>query len=80
MELKIADKILDEYLTKSELAAQLKRSVRSVDRWALMGEGPPFIRIGRRSLYRRGAVVEWLRELENKTKRSRRTHPRGGAQ
>jgi hypothetical protein len=56
--------ILNEYLTKAELAAQLHRSIRSVDRWALSGDGPPCIRIGRRTLYRRAAVVEWLRGLE----------------
>jgi Helix-turn-helix domain len=56
--------ILNEYLTKADLAAQLHRSIRSVDRWALTGDGPPCIRIGRRTLYRRAAVVEWLRGLE----------------
>ena len=56
--------ILNEYLTKAELAAKLHRSIRSVDRWALTGDGPPCIRIGRRTLYRRAAVVEWLRGLE----------------
>jgi Helix-turn-helix domain len=56
--------ILNEYLTKAELAAQLHRSIRSVDRWALSGDGPPYIRIGRRTLYRRAAVIEWLRGLE----------------
>jgi hypothetical protein len=56
--------ILSEYLTKAELAAQLNRSIRSMDRWALTGDGPPFVRIGRRSLYRRAAVIEWLRSLE----------------
>ena len=56
--------ILNEYLTKAELADQLHRSIRSLDRWALTGDRPPCIRIGRRSLYRRAAVVEWLRSLE----------------
>jgi predicted DNA-binding transcriptional regulator AlpA len=64
MENKTDDGILSEYLTKEELAAQLGRSTRSVDRWNLTGDGPPCIRIGRRSLYRRAAVVEWLRSLE----------------
>jgi helix-turn-helix protein len=67
--------ILSEYLTKAELAAQLHRSVRSVDRWALTGGGPPCVRIGRRTLYRRAAVVEWLRGLESppgRTGRKRR--------
>jgi len=64
METTTNDNILSEYLTKQELAAQLNRSIRSVDRWALTGDGPPFVRIGRRTLYRRAAVVEWLRGLE----------------
>lgn len=62
--------ILSEYLTKTELAAQLHRSIRSVDRWALTGDGPPCIRIGRRTLYRRAAVLEWLRALESTPGRS----------
>jgi hypothetical protein len=65
MDTTTGNSILSEYLTKAELAAELHRSVRSVDRWALTGGGPPCIRIGRRSLYRRAAVVEWLRALEN---------------
>ena len=64
METGTENRILSEYLTKTELAAQLNRSTRSVDRWALTGDGPPRVRIGRRSLYRRAAVVEWLRSLE----------------
>jgi hypothetical protein len=56
--------ILSEYLTKAELASQLHRSIRSLDRWALTGDGPPCVRLGRRSFYRRAAVVEWIRGLE----------------
>ena len=66
METRTENSILSEYLTKAELAAQLNRSIRSVDRWTLTGEGPPCVRIGRRSLYRRAAVIEWLRSLEVK--------------
>jgi hypothetical protein len=69
--------VLSEYLTKAELAAQLGRSVRSVDRWALMGGGPPWISIGRRRLYRRAAVVEWLRGLEVARAFVARKQPRG---
>jgi hypothetical protein len=64
MEIETENSILSEYLTKAELAAQLHRSIRSVDRWALTGDGPPCVRIGSRTLYRRAAVVEWLRGLE----------------
>jgi len=72
METRAEQNILSEYLTKAELAAQLYRSVRSVDRWALTGDGPPYVRIGRRTLYRRAAVVEWLRGLEMTPGRARR--------
>lgn len=72
-----ADSILGEYLTKAELAAQLHRSIRSVDRWALNGDGPPCVRIGRRSLYRRAAVVEWLRGLDITPGRIGRKQRRG---
>ena len=78
MEIGKENSILSEYLTKAELAAQLRRSIRSVDRWTLTGDGPPCVRIGRRSLYRRAAVVEWLRGLEIKPGRIGRKQ-RGGA-
>ena len=64
METETGNSILGEYMTKAELASQLQRSIRSVDRWSLTGDGPPFVRIGRKTLYRRAAVVEWLRGLE----------------
>ena len=64
------ENILGEYLTKAELAAELNRSTRSVDRWALTGDGPPCVRIGRRTFYRRAAVIEWLRGLETTPGRS----------
>ena len=53
-----------EYLTQSQLAAELGRSVRTLDRWALTGNGPPRTRIGRLTLYRRGGVIDWLKNLE----------------
>jgi predicted DNA-binding transcriptional regulator AlpA len=56
--------ILSDYLTKRDLAEQLGRSVRTVDRMALNGDGPPPTPIGRTTLYRRDAVLEWLRERE----------------
>jgi hypothetical protein len=79
METRTQDSILSEYLTKAELADELNRSVRSVDRWALTGDGPPCIRIGRRTLYRRAAVLEWLRALETEHRSNRRKQPRGYA-
>lgn len=64
--------ILSEYLTKAELAAQLKRSIRTVDRWALTGDGPPYVRIGKRTLYRKQSVIDWLRSREQSPRPPRR--------
>lgn len=69
--------ILSEYLTKGELAAQLHRSIRSVDRWTLTGDGPPYTRIGKTTLYRRESVIAWLRSRE--TVPLRPSRKRGGA-
>jgi predicted DNA-binding transcriptional regulator AlpA len=56
--------VLSDYLTKHQLAAQLGRSIRTIDRMALNGEGPPPTKIGSTTLYRREAVLEWLRSRE----------------
>ena len=71
-----ANGLLTEYLTKAELAAELRRSVRSIDRWLLTGDGPPSIRIGNTTLYRRESVLAWLRSRETAPVRLR--HGRGG--
>jgi|HubBroStandDraft_4_1064222.scaffolds.fasta_scaffold26938_2 hypothetical protein len=68
--------ILSDYFTKAELAAQLRRSIRSIDRWALTGDGPPSVRIGKTTLYRRESVLAWLRSRETAPVRPR--HGRGG--
>jgi|SRR5271166_3793515 len=70
--------VLSEYLTKAELAAQLHKTVRTIDRMNLAGDGPPPTRIGRTTLYRRAAVLDWLRSRE--VTRAGRAHKRGGAQ
>jgi hypothetical protein len=56
--------ILTEFLTKKELAAELRRNPRTLDRWEMLGEGPPRTRIGRQVLYRRTSVGKWLEGQE----------------
>jgi len=56
--------VFSDYLTKNQLAEQLRRSTRTIDRMALSGDGPPPTKIGRTTLYRREAVLEWLRSRE----------------
>ena len=52
--------ILSEFLTKEELAEQLQRNPRTLDRWAVLGMGPPRTYVGRKVLYRRASVQKWL--------------------
>jgi hypothetical protein len=52
--------LLSEFLTKEELAAELRRNARTLDRWAALGIGPPRTCLGRTVLYRRASVERWL--------------------
>lgn len=50
----------DELLTTAELAAELKVSPRTLQRWRAEGSGPPMVRVGRGVRYRRRDVNAWL--------------------
>ena len=56
--------ILAEFLTKEELAAELRRNPRTLDRWDLLGMGPPRTFMGRKILYRRASIQKWLAAQE----------------
>jgi phage terminase Nu1 subunit (DNA packaging protein) len=56
--------ILSEFLTKQELAAELGREMRTLDRWDALGIGPPRTKIGRKVFYRRASVQKWLAAQE----------------
>ena len=55
-----SEPILSEFLTKEELAAELRRNPRTLDRWEALGVGPPRTHVGRQVLYRRASVERWL--------------------
>jgi len=63
-----APSVLDGYITEAELARQLNCSVRTVQRLAEKGEGPPRTRIGRHIYYHYEHVREWLLEQEHRRK------------
>jgi hypothetical protein len=58
------DPLLADYLTKAELAAELRIHERTLDRWHTARTGPPRTEIGRDILYRRGSVRAWLAKRE----------------
>lgn len=53
-----------EFLTTSELAARLRVSVSTVNKWRLFGGGPKYIKIGRQVRYRPEDVATYERENE----------------
>ena len=59
-----SEPILSEFLTTEELAAELRRNPRTLDRWAVLGMGPPRTHVGRKVLYRRTSVQKWLAAQE----------------
>ena len=61
-----SEPILSEFLTKEELAAELRRNPRTLDRWEVLGVGPPRTRVGRQVLYRRASVERWLAAQEQR--------------
>jgi hypothetical protein len=52
--------LLDDFLSRPELAAELRVTERTVIRWCDRGEGPPITKLGRRPVFSRTAVAEWL--------------------
>lgn len=52
--------LLSGWLTRAEVAAEIGVSPTTLQRWANRRHGPPYVRIGRKVLYRAVAVQEWL--------------------
>lgn len=57
-------RLLSGWIGRGELAAELGVSVDTLGRWAARGKGPKCVRAGRKVLYRRRAVVDWLQKQE----------------
>ncbi len=58
--------ILDDYLTEPDLAAQLFKSERTLQRWRRLRIGPPPTIVGNKILYEIDDVKAWLREQRRK--------------
>ena len=61
---------LENLLSEHDLAALRGVTVRTLQRERAQRRGPAFIKLGRRVFYRREAVNEWLRALEETPVRS----------
>ncbi|MGQ7297017.1 helix-turn-helix transcriptional regulator [Quadrisphaera sp. KR29] len=56
--------VVSEFLLTREVADLLRTSESTVRYWRYTGDGPASVKVGRRVLYRREAVLAWLAGLE----------------
>ncbi len=56
--------LLAEYMTPTQCAAELGIDKRTLERWHRLRQAPPRTKVGKRVLYRRAAVADWLRSCE----------------
>ena len=56
--------LLADYLTPDQLAEELDKSPRTIARWDSLRIGPPKTMVGKRPLYRREGVRDWLLRKE----------------
>jgi predicted site-specific integrase-resolvase len=65
-----AKTILDGYLTEDQQALKLGVTVRTLRKWRASGEGPAFVKAGKRVLYTDESAAAWLKAREQKPVRS----------
>jgi hypothetical protein len=58
------ERLLDGYLTRTKMAQEINRGVRTLERWENQRIGPPVTYIGKTPMYRIEAVRAWLLTLE----------------
>lgn len=49
-----------EFINTEEFAQIARRPKRTVDTWVYNGVAPPFYKIGKRRLWKRAEVLEWI--------------------
>ena len=63
--------VLDGFLTEAQLAKQLRRTQRTLQRWHVSRIGPPRIELGRLILYSAASVRAWIQSQERSVRRGR---------
>ena len=63
--------IAASYWTPEELAEGLGVTVRTLNRWHRLRQGPPMVKLGQFRVYRREAVHQWLADREIREPRRR---------
>lgn len=52
--------LLADYLTREQLAEELKVTTRTLDKWEWLRCGPRKVKIGARVYYKRSDVAAWI--------------------
>ena len=66
------DPILAGFATQPQIAGEMGITPRTLQRWELMGDAPPSVKLGLHRYYNRERAKMWLAARESKPKRSRR--------
>jgi hypothetical protein len=56
--------LLADWISREQLAQELGLTSDTLARWEARRLGPPCTRIGRKTLYRRASVQDWIRAQE----------------
>ncbi len=56
--------IEDAFLSEKQTAEFLGTKVSTLRNWSALRKGPPRIKVGRKAMYRREALVTWLQSRE----------------
>jgi len=54
--------LLAGYLTRKQVAAELRIGIRTFARWRLQRKSPPACRVGGRLLFKRADVLAWIEQ------------------
>jgi hypothetical protein len=66
------ENLLADYWTEAELAEQVRKCERTVERWRKLKIGPPATRMGKEIIYNKQSARSWLKAGEQPSVRSRR--------
>src|SRR5579863_8721478 len=63
---------LADYLTPEELAAFLSVNIDTLKKWRCIGKGPSHLKLGRRTLYPKVDVIDWIERQKQNGDRTKR--------
>ena len=63
--------ILEDFIDRATLMADFKCTARTISRYENRPDGLPSVLIAGRKLYRKAAVLDWVKKLEKKPNQRR---------